>query len=250
MSRIYLHTINGDDVEIGGPERAHFGCLTSDIAIAALGSLWSPEHWIRKCLPQGHYAKSGNPETLRNLLTVGDTNLTWNDQNYCVWDLILNTCMVLGSPSVKLAARIHAQCEVHLRVEGKNREWFAAMVERAWKQDRIFRDGMGWASAVRMLRSTSSDPIVMSYSVCDQFPSSGLMAFDPESEEREAWEGKSRHEQWADCMEVLRDPAGKWPELRPENFDDYGFGNGLTFMDLEERVCGTNGIALPGYEKP
>lgn len=64
--------------------------------------------------------------------------------------LAANTALVLGSDAVKMAARIHAQCEIHGYFEGKNRKW-AADIVRKGRQAGIFRANMGWEEVIDLL---------------------------------------------------------------------------------------------------
>ena len=83
----------------------------------------------------------------------------------------LDTAITIGSDQLKFAARLHGQCEIHCYVECKNRKWLASIIEQGLEQH-LYRKDKGWESVIKLLRNGCKSPVVMSYSVCDSFPSS------------------------------------------------------------------------------
>jgi hypothetical protein len=226
MSCIYLHFFDENDMKINGCERAMMGSIVDDISLGVLSRMpRKGEELLRKWVP----GMATLPlESILLRLRVGDIKLfQYKDFEFPAWEVLLSTALVYGSTPVKLATRIHAQCEVFLRVEGENRAWLAGMIEQA-RKDKIFRPDMGWEPAISRLRESSDDPVVMSYSVCSQFPTADLFNFKSDRT-RDNWENKNAAKQWDEGLAVLRK---SYPVLSPEDFETYRFGP--TLMDLEE----------------
>jgi hypothetical protein len=165
---------------------------------------------------------------------------------------------------VQLAARLHAQCEIHAWVDGPNRAWLADIIDEGVETG-IMRphpdmddiEKTGWQAVTTLLRRTDSEPVVTSYSVCEQFPNSYASTYLPpwpegvteewdaltEKQQREretlsdAWYDLPGGEQWRMGMEWLRVQRGGL-ELEPEGFYDFGFGNGFSWLDLIGRGGG------------
>lgn len=146
-------------------------------------------------------------------------------------ELQFNTAFVLRSDALTFAARVHGMCEVHGYVEAEDREWFAEMIERLHR-DHFLRAHMGWPSVVKLLRDGNATPVVMSYSVCDQFPGPHLLEGDHDE--------AGLVDLWEPCMAVIRkteglrlQPGEKWHE-RWETFP--GDEAGVTGFDLEHEL--------------
>jgi hypothetical protein len=69
-------------------------------------------------------------------------------------------------------------------------------------------------------------PVVTSYSTCDSFPNRHLLNIDPEQ-----YECLEPHEVWERCFDALQ-KMGRGLELRPDDWKDYYFDRGVTYMDL------------------
>jgi len=187
-------------------------------------------------------------------------------------DIELNTALAVGSDPVRLAAKIHGWCESHAFVEGKDRAWFASVIDEGlkagiyrrgiWYVDRVC-DGpvaeqsdrkwssQGWEEVQAFLRERDDEPVVMSYSVCEQFPNAhvgGWMPAWPEgiperwdaltgqqqaerSARKEAWYELDGGEQWHISMEALR-AEKPWLRLAPDTLATVTFGPGVTIYDL------------------
>jgi hypothetical protein len=232
MSSIYFHFSDGSRERVSGSERAHMGILTGDMARSVLSFVQNGPHWLQGLLPDKSHWKNGafDEQQAKYALSSFDGDiLNLNGECYDVWQTVLNTAMTLGSTPVKLCCRIHACCEIWGRVEGPNRKWFADLCEDARKA-LIFRDDMGWEETIAAIRNGDDSPVVMSYSVCEQFPASGLFKFDSDDESEE-WEEKDYSERWSECVESLRKG---WPEIKPEDFDTFRFGKGVDLLQLEQ----------------
>jgi hypothetical protein len=136
----------------------------------------------------------------------------------------LNTALIAGSDPVRLAAKIHGWCESHCWVEGPEREWLAGIIDQGLTAG-LYRRGLwysdtpdgpkdkwssqGWEDVLTLLRSRDDEPIVLSYSVCDQFPSPYT---HPD------WPGREV-ESWNDYTEAEKQAVEDWQERWYENDD-------------------------------
>lgn len=302
MSRVYFHSEHGD-AELRGSERAHLGALVNNLTAGFLRSTYSQDvEQLLALVKPGHYlhqADRRNPGWLRpwtDSFTMALTGslagefLQWKGRDIDPFSVCLNTALRYGSDPVRLAARIHGQCEIHAWVDGKNRAWLADLVQRGldekvyragiWYVDRV-SDGpaigqsdrkwsdQGWGEVIALLRSRDDGPVVMSYSVCDQFPNRDAAQWEPppmpegwapdwaasdegraqwESDYPEPWQREERYrqdagdlcdlwydlpdeERWRLGMEGLR-TAGGGLEVSPDEFGQYYFTSGLTLPDL------------------
>jgi hypothetical protein len=153
-----------------------------------------------------------------------------------VFDLVLNTAEILGSDAVRFLARMHGQCEIHAWIESCDREWAAGIIEDGL-ENRVMRPDMGWDAVTALLRDGRDTPVVMSYSVCDEFPSPYWVlrgegaAIDDEVIER-LWDRPE--ELWRRAIAVLRQKhrdqriePGRWPLL---------FSSDVTMMTFRDAV--------------
>lgn len=291
MSRVYFHSQYGD-AELRGSERAHCGMLVDNLTDGFLSSLHGDgvERLLRLVRP-GHYLHKQDRtspgwvpmwrDTFATALRSGmfGEMFTWKGREVDSFAVRLNTALKYGNDAVILAARLHGQCEIHCYVEGINRAWLAGIIvegldagifrEGQWYED---RDGerkwsdTGWRSVVKLLLDRDDEPVVMSHSVCDQFPNADIAGWTPppmpadwapdwaESEdgcaewERDYPEIEDRHAYWADrahdlwyelpegeqwrmALEGLRDGGGML-EISPDDFRSYFFAHGLAITDL------------------
>lgn len=213
-------------------------------------------------------------------------------QTYHSGDIGLNTALVAGSDPIRLAAKIHGWCEVHAWFEGKDRAWAADIMEEGLETG-VYRrtlirppfpgveplgppeeQSQGWEDVIALLRSGDQGPVVMSYSVCDQFPNQYISnwahppmpegwhpdwvegeeelmiweASHPTQEEREkefrdysdSWYELDQKEQWDSGMAGLR-LKRPWACITPDNLKKTGFGPLVTVYDVlapdvEERL--------------
>lgn len=269
MSRIYFHSPSGD-AEVLGSERAHMGWLCQQIAMSAadadsphgaerIASLLRPDHYMagHKPFPDSpHVVDQRWAQAMNTALNgyLGDP-LQWKGTPIGGLSLTLNTAVALGGDEVKLAARLHGQCEIHAYVEGSNRNWLADMVQSALAKA-VFRPSRGdystgWDSVITLLRSRDDEPVVTSYSVCDSFPNPSVGDWLPpwpegvprswdalteeqtkeRSDREEAWYELESEEQWRISLEGLRAGTGGL-ELKPDNWNSFKFRHGLSYLDL------------------
>lgn len=310
MSRVYFHSEHGT-AELRGSERAYCGSLVSNLTAGFLRGVWGddvdgllalvrPDHYLHKVDRTSVGWLAPWVESFNTALTgvcSGDM-LTWRGHRIESFALCLNTAMRYGNDAVKLAARIHGQCEIHCYVEGVNRWWLADLIQEGL-DTQVFRAGFwyadgatvsdnpaqrpdrkwldqGWADVQKLLRDRDDEPVVMSYSVCDQFPNRTSAAWTPppmpedwlpdwaqteagraewecdhpDPDDRadywdehvgELWYELPNADQWRLGLEGLRSNGGGL-EIAPETFGKYNFGHGLTLPDLladdrEERLA-------------
>lgn len=178
----------------------------------------------------------------------------------------LNTALALGSEPLALAAKIHGWCESFCWVDGPDRKWMADVIDDGLDAG-IYRRGLwytnspndtekqwssqGWEECTALLRSRDDGPVVLSYSVCDQFPDVGISPLWPEwpegvpgkwdalSEEQrqererieEEWYELSPERQWELGMEGLR-AKRPWAQLSEETLFGVTFSHNVTIFDL------------------
>lgn len=277
MSRIYFHSEHGT-AEVNGSERAWLGNLCKNLAF---GLLDTSADKILPLIAPGHYLHDQDrtqvgwglrwDRTLKTALYVdSDTGnlLLWRGRRLNALGIYLNTAILIGSDSVKLAARIDGQCEIHAFVEGPNRAWFADLIDQAL-EDGVFRRGLlrgdvwseqGWDDVTALLRSRNDGPVVMSYSMEGKFPRREAAEIPtpqiPDGWQRDGWsveewadlDDGERAEYWQEHVDdqwwsqpelARREQAmagirSSWKllEIKPETFGDYRFDEGLTVLDL------------------
>jgi hypothetical protein len=253
MSRIYFHSQEGA-VEVKGVERAWFGLLAGRFSLGILGlDYWSDgaesPHPIRAFLrPESYlnhssYQGTGFVRALETALQVGfDRSLVVHGEPLDCFLMHLNTLMAVGNDPLRLAARLHGQCEIHAWVAGANRDWLAGIVLEGLRRG-VFRPRMGWEEVVAFLRLNAALPVVTSYSVCEQFPNQSVgmrggfvrpTAVDEETGEAvpdyDAWYELPLGRQWAYALAGLSDEPSL--EMRPDDWVDYHFGENFTALSL------------------
>ncbi|MFF3884072.1 hypothetical protein [Streptomyces sp. NPDC001914] len=259
MSRVYFHSPSGD-AELRGSERAWLSGLVNDLAIGILAlhdpsrvdrliSLAAPGHYIAL-----HADRNPNGMRLETAYRLAflhgdpytDALVQHRGRPVDTFTLGLNTAMLLGNDQIRLAARLHAQCELHTWVDGPNRAWLADVME-AGLESGIYRRGIqyvpdpardrdepqwvsqGWEDVITLLRARDDEPVVASFSVTEQFPNPGRM-WQEFGESGDGWYELSAADQWQFAMDWLRQAPGNL-ELKPDD-DPYRFGHGLTIHDL------------------
>ena len=259
MSRIYFHTKDPDleDAVLAGAERAWFNWLCNHLAIGVLnlrgfrrGEDLGP--FLREPLPKDEYGINA----LETSILIGwrDSPFAYRGEPINAFSLLLNTALAIGSGPLRLAARLHGQCEIHAWVAGPDRAWLADLIDEGLASGVMRRSlgaepggkpwSMGWEKVTALLRAASDTPIVTSYSVCDQFPSYQLIEADGLSDERrdaasDAFYDLPYDEQWDRAFAAL--PGASMLQLRPDDWSTYRFGHELSILDLlrgdEEKVA-------------
>lgn len=180
-----------------------------------------------------------NPEPGRRLISSLETalkvkgfDLTIGEHTVATKNIDLNTALKAGSDVVALAAKIHGWCEAHAYILGQDRKWCADLIDEGldagiyrrglWYHDLPNEEGerkwsdQGWGKVTELLRETDDGPVVLSYSVTDQFPNADIagwyvpnadgLVLDWDvltSEEQDA--RSKRADEWYDL-----DPAERW----------------------------------------
>lgn len=222
--------------------------------------------------------------SLRTALKVQGFEITVAGHPLHTSNIDLNTALVAGSDPVALAAKIHGWCESHCWVEGSDRAWFADVIEQGlalgiYRRGLHYSDGpdkpkkwctQGWENVLPMLRARDDEEVVLSYSVCDQFPNQWVADWQPapvgefwrpdlydqsewdELDESERNEMRAEHRQdtwydldnatqWELAMAGLR-ANRPWGRLAPDTLREVMFGPPVTVYDLwaedrDERVA-------------
>ena len=241
MSRIYFHSETGD-AEVRGWERAHFGWTCNHLLLVPLSSFLSDfdrePSVFRQIIPAGTYVLDlpDFQHAAQRWLTGMSGRLIVDGNELQAWVVALNTALLIGNDFIKLAARLHGQCEIHAYVEESNREWLAEII-RQGRAARFLRDDSGWEGLIEMLVS-GSGPVVTSYSVCHQFPNPYELDWgDFEQEEyEEQWYALSQDEQWSRAMDALREKGRL--EIGPDDWDSFFFGDGWDGYKLADYLSG------------
>ena len=215
MSSIYFESKNHEEVSVHGGERVWFQNMIFGMSMPFITNLqFKSDKWFEALINSmgDHYLtkyKNDRMMFVKHLeiaIIVGRVSFYGID----IFDLALNTAMVIGSNPIKLAARISGQCEIHCFVQDKNRQWLSNIICQGLRTG-VFRRDVGWNKVLDLL--DKSGDIVLSYSVTDSF-----------------WYEDSP-KSWDELFEELKGLGGCL-ELKPDDFDDFGFNTGWNFIDL------------------
>lgn len=230
MSFIRFATENGICVDLAGCERAYFARLIREIGMGcfSLFDTASDPCFIRRVLPKNEADRMSRYEgyefsracELYLTNSLGESNLIFEDGPKNFWHMLLNTCLRIGGDPLKLATRIHGQCELHCWVAEENRLWLANIIKEGLEKN-IFRktvrgQHLQWEILRKFVTRIKDDPgeVVLSYSVCDFFG--------------------SNNKKWSEEIKQLHPSL----ELSPHNWDTYYFSHGIATLDLEQLFGG------------
>ncbi len=247
MSAIYWHSPSEEDVRLRGSERALMQCMVKDIAATFI-----PSYGYEERLNPERPDYLRRPGTrLESIVTAFNVGLTDSDAPMFTdhdgtplanFSLQLNTILAIGNDPLCLAARLHAQCEIHCYVEGPYREWLAEVIESGLEAH-VFRDGEGWDGVITLLRLRDDEPVVTSYSVCNSFPTHSSDQGVPWSVWKptrvdeygdvdwEEWDNLSKAEKWRMALGGLRGIPEAELELRPRDLRR-PFGHDRSLLDI------------------
>lgn len=239
MSRIYFTSLDGE-VEILGRERAHMGVTVDNMTTGLFAHIDQPR--VSRFIKPGHYLHGTDQrawhESFRTAWGVGGSGLglTIDGEVHHPWHISLQTAVDVGGDPLNLFARIHATCEIHGYFAGEHRSWVADIIEQGRKIG-LYRANMGWEGLVEFLRSNSTNPVVMSYSVCDGFPNpyvAGVETNDEEETQEEIeWYDLPFEEQFDRAFKGLV-ASNSQVDIHPDTFHTRGFGyevNAFWFLD-------------------
>jgi hypothetical protein len=245
MSSISWHSPSEEDVRLRGSERALMQCMVKDIASTFIPS-YGYEERLNPERPEYLRQRETRLDSIKTAFSVGlyDTPLFVDHDGTPLanFSLQLNTILAIGNDPLCLAARLHAQCEIHCYVEGPNRAWLAEVIESGLAA-RIFRVGEGWDDVLALLRLRDDEPVVTSYSVCDSFPThrstEGIpwQVWKPTriDEHGEAnwddWYDLPKAEKWRLALGGIRSIPEAALELRPDNLRER-FRHERSLLDL------------------
>jgi len=230
MSRIYFHSISGER-EIWGAERALASRYIDKMALSIL-DVEENHKYFKKILTPGHYLD--NPREgfeahdMEIAMRVNSGNMfVLDNKPLDIWHVILNTAMAIGSNPIRLLTRLHAQCEIHAYIKGKNRKWLGEIIAEGLDSG-IYRKEAGWNELISFLNSDDNNTVVTSYSVCTSFPNPYVLDYTGE----DAWESFEKlgeEKQWENCLQEIY--KNKSLEISPENLN-VGFGAGMNAFEL------------------
>lgn len=243
MSCIYFHSRDDGEARLRGSERHLMGGLVNDLMVGLIGN----GDWIEPYLSTEAKRYLDGPANRSCfhpwLLHDRSAHFIVDGKKVEPFYVALNTAIVLGNDAIKLAARLHGQCEVHCWVDGSNRAWLASIMRDGLDLS-IFRAGMGWEGVIEFLGKSSAAPIVCSYSVCEKFPNfESLPAEHPirlDAEQRtdderfDPFYEMPPEDAWDACVQGLREQSGLL-ELSPEHWSEIRFGFGVSIFDLMNR---------------
>lgn len=242
MSRVYFHSPSGE-AELSGRERAYAGWIIGEMAFGMLRSDAEDRpdkpSLLRTMLPEDCYLLRINRDfgdAFRTWFSHGfDGALNVNGKRVDNFTLILNTALVAGSDAIKLLARIHGQCEIHAWVDGANRSWLAGIAEVGLESG-VLRVDEGWEKIIPFLRSSSTEPVVLSYSVTDQFPNAYVADWHDEHD-GDDWYDIPEDKQWEMAMSKLREQGHRLLEMKPETWDSMLFGGGESAFTVTRQLA-------------
>lgn len=258
MSRITFES-KERTVEVRGSERFHAAYLIEKITAVFL-DLETNQKLLAKAIPASHYLNRINPASPQwandfEMAFRSGLNLEVDGKPISSFILGLNTASAVGGDAIKLLARIHGQSEIHGYVAGKNRHWMADIIENAPAD--VLRPNSGWEDLVELLRESEDGPVVMSYSITENFLSTvgtdwvGEVFSQQEVEDEEAvnengytaweqleedWDDLDSDTKWDYAMKWLEANGSSGLEITPDVWPiSFGY-NGMTAGKLIEEL--------------
>lgn len=251
MSCIYFHSQTSEST-LRGAERAHLGMLAADTATALL-NVWHQSDRLRSFIAPNHYMtqQDTSPPHFAHWVQAYETAfridsgelIMWRGHHIDSFTIYLNTALLIGNDQLKLAARLHGQCEIYCYVEGPNRAWLADIMQHG-RNTGLYRPDMKWEDVIEHLRERDDEPVVCSYSVTDSFCSPWTVLDDDKPDVTvkggedttdalyEWWDTLDQTTRWALAMKWLRTHPAM--ELTPHRwqYPDYYFEPQITAVDL------------------
>lgn len=238
MSYIAFHSKRHKTVKVRGSERAHMGILVTDMAASILPRGLGARDNFTKLIPENYrdewtslLSGPGREEWLRTYLGgFSQKKLIFNGAEHNCSETALNTVLAMDSDVMSLMCKIDGTCESHGWFPSEDHNWFASVMEQGLDRH-ILRSDSGWEDVIKVFQDDLDEPIVMSYSVCDEFPNPYF--FDLDAEACEAWyENQSDDEQWDSAMAALREMP--YLEINSNTLNSQWFLDAATLWDAME----------------
>jgi hypothetical protein len=239
VSRVNFSS-KSNSVELRGSERAYAGGIVTGV-LRGLIHTSDRERLMSYAVNPPSYLTTVTPQDFESTLSLalGGWNEKFgfrvNGEFIGVWELALNSTIVVGNDVTRLLARMHAQCEIHGWVAEHNRPWLAEII-REGRRSGLLREGMGWESVADLLANGDGGPVVTDYSVCDSFPNPYVAAWTPPDESGEdgdAWYDLPFDERWDLSVAGLQSQNREWS---PDEWAVPYFMSGATVFDLHREM--------------
>lgn len=234
---ILFHSINGDVAKIAGSERFYMMNLIPEILVSVLKTTTSrPNEILGPVTNRGYWDKDWKNMETALKVPMSDLKFIIEGQEIDPINIALNTALAVGGDPLKLLARIHGQCEMNCFVRGENRKWLADIIQRG-RSTNLFRSGKGWELVADLLLQEFANPIVLSYSICMEFPSRDAADWEDDCDGDE-WYDLPTAKQWELAFEKISSPELQL-ELSPDSWNDYKF-IGCSAFDILDLMNQTN----------
>lgn len=248
MSGILFHTVDST-VRVRGSERAHFnyyllGTFIESIDVRSLSYYNDDKRFYNLMMGlesmylindviMDHDKGTANLRDGVNPRAFGDNLSTIFMAMDTRGDLLfgatspftaaLNTALLIGGDVLKLAARLHAQCEIHAYVKGHNRKWLASIIKQGLEIG-FYRPDAGWDEVIALLRSSNEGAVVTSYTITERFPNPHIARWRPSYNEYgelhyDDFYDLSDEEQWNLAIKNLFKESTL--EMKPDNWNAY-----------------------------
>lgn len=227
MSRVYFHSKDGS-AHVSGSERGKFALLVRGITYGILRPYAKDVCELITPPRNGESAERHLEYAISSILT--DSSFVVDGKLYDSFGVGLNTALRVGSPAVQFAARIDGQCEIFAWFEAEHRAGIKKIIESGMVSG-VFSRNAGWDGVISLLDNGSDSEIVMSYSVCHQFP-------PPRDDDSDV------NMTWDDGVGWLKGQVASKLQIIPDELDSYRFGWGMDAIQLIEAIRGRRSAML------
>lgn len=233
MSYIAFTTKTGE-ARLRGPERAHFNIMQAEYLIGQVGDLGAAARgWMAPFLPSymSTVSPAGVSRVAETALRVGyEPFRVPGYHNTTDWTMVAaQTVQESGDDVLRLASRLHMQCELHAWIDGSDRAWVADIIDKGLASG-VFRPGMNWEVVTTLLRESADGPVVTYASQAESFPNYPLANVRYETFEK--WTAEKR---WDACVAKLRKDWGGC-KITPDWWDEFYWQDAVSLKTLKEAV--------------